>query len=257
MGTGACAAPPATHQLSCAACHCIKDGLRAGRTSRQVKIHRYRLSAAHCGYGIALNMPPVMVQAPMAITYFNRHLLIKPHQGGRHLHGHGAGHDQVGLTRGTAEPDRSGRNRSENPKVHGSVTAGVPEKGQRLLMTQLCRSSRLVRMTFSLRSLVTVGAPIGPQLASRRSRTAAMEDVFSDMTSSTQGRLCARRRPSHQQDGDEDQASMKANKPRRLNATPRDKGTRSPHRSDEDQREHVADIELNQAPPMGSMPIHR
>ena len=58
--------------------------------------------------------------------------------------------------------------------------------GHKLLnLAQLCRSSRLVRIMFSLKSLVTDGAPTGPQEASLRSLTdsAEGEDFFKEFNS--------------------------------------------------------------------------
>ena len=85
--------------------HSIKDRFGARRTAGQIKIHRNQLvDAAHCGGGVsAEHATGDGASAHGDHVLRLRHLLIKPHQGWRHLHGDGAGHDQkVGLARGTA-----------------------------------------------------------------------------------------------------------------------------------------------------------
>jgi hypothetical protein len=75
-------------------------------------------------------------------------------------------------------------------------------------------------------------------------------EVFSDITSSTQGRLCARRSQGDQKNGDKDQGFDEGQQTEAVESHgPGIKKHGLDIEDDEDQREHVvADIELNPSP---------
>ena len=200
--------------------HRIEDRLRARRAAGEIEIHRDQfVHAPHSGGGIGREHTASDRAGPHGDHILGlRHLLIEPHQGGSHLHGHGAGHDQqVCLARaGTGhqaeavEVEAGADQGGEFDEAAGGAIEQRPEAAEPGPVVQVIEAGEdhVLGEIRGDRGGAHGGATGGPKVTQASHREAfgagalgeggvggGGESHGSGRVSSTRGRLCARRRP--------------------------------------------------------------